>query len=363
MAGKGSRFIPQIQVTGQAAPAPSPTPAPSAGMPNDRLLDELTKAIYDAMFGQNQPMPPRYQPATLSPAQGYAIARNPQLGSLINQQAQAPGQALYQQQVDAFTNAMDMRKFGIQQGVSLANTQQRVSAMGRPLRFVNGTTVDEMGQSVDYTDVYDARTAEYLGRQDRGQHAYSPQILPGIPGNMPPQMVNRNAPGGQATNIPGASIPPAPPSVSEDWRKNQAYLSGVQSLRQAFRTLKQKTQGSNVLGRVYGQEAGESKYGGILAPVYNAFESQLRSTLNTMIVAITGLSFPEAAFKRYRSELPLATDTEDQAMAKIDNVLRRVISEQQTIGNQYPAVGGAPMGGETREQMRQRLLQKHGGTP
>jgi len=90
----------------------------------DDLREQLIQAITDHLHGGN-PQAPQYQPAQVTPQQGFAMARNPQLAPMLNQNIQAPAQAQFQQQQAAFEAAMQRRHQALQAGTSLVNAQQR----------------------------------------------------------------------------------------------------------------------------------------------------------------------------------------------------------------------------------------------
>lgn len=314
-----------------------------------QLLDELTRAIAEAIHGP-APQAPTYQPTPYTPQAGFAMARNPQLAPLLANSYQAPGRAQYESQLAAFEAAMSGRQHAITAGVSLANTQQRIG--NAPLRFVNKRSiVGPDGQTPRMVvDVY--RGNEFLGEHELGEPAYAPGVVQGVPGVSPPAFVERSgALRGQASQIQGLPTPPAPPTAETDYTKSNAYIAGIQALRAAHRALRAQTAGTGTLGRMIGQEAGETKYGTTIAPPYGRYESTVRSVLDTLILKATGLSFPEAAFERYRTELPLATDDETTADMKFRNVLSRIIEEMQGQKRAYPYVGGSNAPAPTMEDV------------
>jgi hypothetical protein len=307
----------------------------------EHLREMLIPHIIKHLSGP-EPTPPQYQPQALTPFQGYAQARNPQMAGQLEQAYQAPAQAQYAQQQEAFKAAMEGRQQAAQLGATMINAQTRSSMSGVGGRPAMATIIDENGRRIS-VNVHRGPDGRIAGVEEIGPSPWAPQAIPAVPGVAPPQIYQRGVgEGAVAQNIPGAVTPPAPAAVEEDFRKNAAFIKGSDHLRQAFRELKAQTANRGPLGQAIGQELGEFKYGG--AVPYSSpnakFEAELRTTLDTMIVAVTGLSFPEQAFRRYRSELPVATDSEDQAMTKIDNVVRKFLSEQGSMKQTYPAVGG-----------------------
>lgn len=305
----------------------------------EQLREQLVQRIADQMSGP-EPTPPQYQPAQVSPQQGFAMARNPQLAGMLNQNIQAPAQAQFQQQQAAFEQAMSGRQQAATLGAGMVNAQTRgmgSSLGGRPA--LGTIEIDGVRTLVNVVRAPDG-TASI---QPLGPSPWTPGNVPAVPGVSPPMTYpRRGSEPGPATPVRGAVTPPAPAETEKDYRKNQAFIAGSNHLRESFRKLKAATAGRSGLGNVIGQELGEFKYGGAI-PYSNpnaAFENELRTTLDTMIVAITGLSFPEQAFRRYRSELPVATDSEQQAMDKIDNVVRKFLAEQKSMEGTYPKVGG-----------------------
>ena len=323
----------------------------------DLLATEIAKTMQQPQ--PQAPMPAQQQP--LSPTSAFAAARNPQFAPHLINQAQAPEQARFAQQQAAFEQAMSGRQNAMSAGVSMVNSQNRAYGQGgRPaLAILEMDDPDNPGKKVRNT-VNVIRDLDGTARiQVLGATPWTPGNVPAVPGASPQMTFPRgSSTPGAATPVPGAPVPPAPPSVEEDYRKNQAFIDGSNHLREAFRELKGSTAGRSGLGNVIGQELGEFKYGGAIP--YSApnakFESELRTTLDTMIVAITGLSFPENAFRRYRSELPVATDSEDQAMQKIDNVVRKFIAEQKSMKQTYPAVGGGAASAEPTESIVDKAL-------
>ena len=311
---------------------------PQTQQGSNDLYDLLAQRIAESLSGPMPQAPQMPQQQPLNPTAAFAAARNPQFAPMLNQQAQAPEMARYGQQQAAFEQAMSGREKALSAGTSLVGAQYRMSGLGgRPA--LGTIEIDGVRTLVNVVRAPDG-TATI---QPLGPAPWSPGNIPGVPGVSPQMTFPRGGSvPGAATPVPGAPTPPAPPSVEEDFRKNKAFIDGSNHLREAFRTLKQATAGRSGFGNVVGQELGEFKYGGAIpySAANNAFESELRTTLDTMIVAITGLSFPELAFRRYRSELPVATDSEQQAMQKIDNVVRKFINEQKTMKETYPAVGG-----------------------
>lgn len=305
----------------------------------DLLASEIAKSL-----GAEQPQapaPPQQQP--LSPASAFAAARNPQFAPMLNQAAQAPEQARYASQQAAFEAAMSGRERAMQTGASLVGSQMRMSGQGgRPA--LGTIEIDGVRTLVNVIRDPDG-TARI---QQLGPAPWTPGNIPAVPGVSPQMTFARGgSQPGAATPVPGAPTPPAPASVEEDYRKNQAFIDGSNHLRESFRALKAQVGDRGPVMGAIGQELGEFKYGGAIpfSSPNAKFENELRTTLDTMIVAITGLSFPEQAFRRYRSELPVATDSEEQAMQKIDNVVRKFVAEQRSIKQSYPAVGGERSGG------------------
>lgn len=331
---------------------PSQGQAAEPQAPNQ--IDQLREALVQRLvneFNKPEPVAPTYQPQQLTPFQGFAQARNPQLAGQLEQSYQAPAQARFQQQQAAFEQAMGNRQGATTAAAGLVGAQLRNH--NRPLRF-SPRREDRNGQAYDVMDVYDSQTGELIGTQDRGPTGAVPFIQPAVPGVSGPTRIPRVGPPGPV----GGVVPPAPPGQEEDFRKNAAFIAGSDHLRQAFRKLKAETGGRGFIANVAGQELGETKYGGAIgfsAP-NAAFENELRTTLDTMIVAVTGLSFPEEAFKRYRSELPVSTDSEEQAMEKIDNVVRKFIAEQKTLKQTYPAIGGGQAAQAAEKSEAQKLL-------
>jgi hypothetical protein len=342
-------------------PAPTRGESPQADPRQSSLVDQLTEYVL-AQLKQPQPAPPQpAQPQALTPSAALATARNPQFANQLYGMAQAPEQARFSGQQAAFEQAMAGRKeaFGLA-GPLLQYEKATGSGLGRGALAI----IEEGGVRRTVNVTRDA-TGRIVDVQEVGPTPWTPGNIPGIPGVSPPMTFPRrgSAPGAAAP-IPGAPTPPAPPSQEEDYRKNAVFIQGANHLRQAFRELKSATADSGIVSNIVGQEAGETKYGGVLAPAYNKFESELRTTLDTMIVAVTGLSFPEQAFRRYRSELPVATDTEQQAMQKIDNVVRKFIAEVGIQRKTYPGIGGGEPGGEDPAMQRAReLLRQHRGQP
>jgi hypothetical protein len=315
---------------------PQPQPQQGGGVDlYDLLATEIARSLNAPQ--PQAPAPPQQQP--LDPASAFAAARNPQFAPHLIQRAQAPEAARYAQQQAAFEAAMSGKQQALQSGTSLVNARSRAGGIGG--RPALATIIDEQGNRIS-VNVHRGPDGRIAGIEEIGPSPWAPAILPAIPGVNPAQVYPKGVGGATATDIPGAVTPPPPAPVTEDYRKNAAFIQGTNHLRQAFRELKANTGTRGPIAGAIGQELGEFKYGGAIP--YSApnakFESELRTTLDTMIVAITGLSFPEQAFRRYRAELPVATDSEEQAMQKIDNVVRKFLSEQRSIEQTYPTVGG-----------------------
>lgn len=333
---------------------------------NPNLLDELARAI-SQQIGGPQPQAPVYQPAQFSNQQGFAIARNPQLGGMIANQVQAPGKALYESQVNAFTEAMQNRRNAMSVGGAMVNAQTRAAGVQRALRLVP-TTVVINGVNQRVVDAYDPMTGEHVGREMQGEAAYSPTVGPGVnPDTGQPTMYTypksaggtafpQVGPGGQPIGIP----PPA--GITNDYNANAAFVQASGALKTAWAKLRDATKGQNVGEKMLGQTVGEMKFGGVFAPNYNAFEQTVKATLNAYIMSVTGLSFPESAYVRHRSELPLASDTDEQAAAKIENVLRRTLAEMGMQQGAYPGMGQQQgQVGPTADDILNRALERARG--
>lgn len=329
---------------------------------NPNLLDELARAI-SQQIGGPQPQAPQYQPAQFSNQQGFAMARNPGLAGTIANQVQAPGKALYESQVNAFTEAMQNRRNAMSVGGGLVNAQARAGA-GRPLRLIPANVVIN-GVNQRVVDIYDPMTGEHLGRESQGEAGYSPTIAPGVnPDTGQPTMFTypksaggtafpQVGPGGQPIGIP----PPA--GITNDYNANAAFVQASGALKTAWAKLRDATKGQNVGEKMLGQTVGEMKFGGVFAPNYNAFEQTVKATLNAYIMSVTGLSFPESAYVRHRTELPLASDTDEQAAAKIENVLRRTLAEMGMQQGAYPGMGQQQgQVGPTADEILQRALDR-----
>lgn len=348
-------------------PGPRRT-TPDASNPD--FLRALTERIMQTLNQPEPRAPQPPQPQALDPVSAYAVARNPQTLDYFSDMANAPAANQYKAAQSAFEEAMQGRRNALTAGVSLANTQTRATASGnRPLRLIPRNVVRN-GVNVGITEIFDPVTGEKLGESEAGEMAYAPTIDPGIdPATGRPTMMRypKNI-GGTAFPVQDAggrnvgAVPPA--GIQNDYMQNAAFVQSSQALKAAWSRFKQKTSGATLLGRIAGQEAGESKYGTVIAPAYAEFESTVKATLNAYIRSVTGLSFPEAAYQRHRSELPIATDSDEQAALKIDNVLRATLAEMGYQGSMYPGLGaGGPVGGApgartgpTADEILQRAL-------
>lgn len=151
-------ILPQVMGAG-GAPQPSPTPAG-----NDPKMDKLRSQLADfftGALGQPEPKAPMYQPQALTPLQGYAQARNPQLAGQLEQSYQAPSQAMYAQQQAEFEKAMDTRKMALGGAVSMVNADAANDARLGKTRTRDINTVippgqKGAGQPIIVTEVTDA---------------------------------------------------------------------------------------------------------------------------------------------------------------------------------------------------------------
>jgi len=155
----------------------------------DDLREQLIQAITDQLHG-GQPQAPQYQPAQVSPQQGFAMARNPQLAPMLNQNIQAPAQAQFQQQQAAFEAAMQGRQQAMQLGAGMLNTQTRAEHVGAGPggRPALATIVDEDGSitgtkgkriTVNVSRGPDGRLSQI---EEIGATPWAPQIVSGTSG-------------------------------------------------------------------------------------------------------------------------------------------------------------------------------------
>src|SRR5258705_5174373 len=130
---------------GAGGTGPQPVQQPQSPDQLEQLREMLVPYLVQHLSGP-EPTPPQYQPQALTPMQGYAEARNPQLAGQIEQGIQAPNQARYLQQQEAFKAAMEGRQQAATVGAGLLNAQTRVAGQGG--RPAMGTIIDEKGNRV-----------------------------------------------------------------------------------------------------------------------------------------------------------------------------------------------------------------------
>src|SRR5437867_1712197 len=111
-----------ILMAEQLIPQPTPSPTAQGRQPDqhDQLREMLIPHI-KRMLSQPDQQPPRYQPPQINPQQAFGLARNPQMAPQMMEYANAPSQALYQQQTDAFKAAMDQKKEALAAGTALVS--------------------------------------------------------------------------------------------------------------------------------------------------------------------------------------------------------------------------------------------------
>lgn len=301
----------------------------------EALIPELMKHL-----GGEVPTAPQYQPAPISPMQGYAMARNPQQAGLINQTIQAPAQAQFAQQQAAFEQAMGQRQQATGLAAGLVNAQTRTSGGVGSRSIKSEVNRDVNGTTHKFVQFFDPQTNELLGEHDLGPVGYAPAMLASPEGY-------QRAPktGGAATPVLGQSgqpiYPPPPAGVVTSVAAGTATLGGLEDLRQAYKDIRSKTEGQWTAGQVVRQYAGESRLGGALAPDYANYTASRRAALNAYIKGQTGAQFSVKELQRYEAQYPEPWDPEDVADNKINVLEQRALADMQAKLRAFPGASGA----------------------
>lgn len=163
--------------------------APQQGGGQNDQLEQIREALVGAIrqhLTGPQPTPPQYQPQTLTPLQGFAEARNPQLAGQIEQGIQAPGQARYAQQQAAFEAAMQGRHEAMTGGLGLLNLQgkqdqqdimNQLRMMGLAIQEQRAKDAENKPTNPQSDIVYDAQGRAFRSPKSGGPA--SPIMLPG----------------------------------------------------------------------------------------------------------------------------------------------------------------------------------------
>lgn len=346
----------------------APAQVPQYG--SNEHKDELAQRIMEHILGQlDAPMPQAPKAPTPQPlgwAQAAAAAMNPEFINYFQQQANAPGQAAYQQSQNMFEAAMQGRREALTAGTQLLGrdiTGQysllRPSAASRGQvkeSTITGDAARALGvdpsKSWRIRQVFDPITRAFSDPEVIGEVPYSPVVMPGVfDGNPGVGVVSRSgSAAGSARQIPG--MQPTPPegtvtSIAGD----VSNLAGLSDVWDSWRELKGKTEGAGSLtdrfGQVVGTALGESKYGGWLAPEYAKFVANAKTSLNRYIKQQTGAQFSITEMNRYDAMWPKAWDAPDVAKEKIQKLQEQALIDMRSRLGSHPGAGPAAAGVRT----------------
>jgi len=312
------------------------------------------------MLSQPDQQPPRYQPPQINPQQAYGLARNPQMAPQMMEYANAPSQALYQQQTDAFKAAMDQKKEALAAGTSLVNTSDRANRA----RTVDNTIVGEDGKPYRVRDVMDS-AGNLISRSVLGQAPQNLALLPSPQGYFPASRQTGRGVGPPAKGPNSETIlPPPPAGVVQGVSSDVTTLGGLDDVWNAYKKIHNQTAGQGSLldiGRQrVGTAVGETRLGGALAPDYARYTTSRRASLNSYIKSITGAQFSVKELERYDTQYPEPWDPEDIARKKIETLKDRATSDMQAKLRAFPAAGGqAARPRDRAEQLVDEVIAGH----
>lgn len=308
----------------------------------DDLREQLVQAITQQLHG-GEPTPPQYQPAQVSPQQGFAMARNPQLAGMLNQNIQAPAQAQYAQQQAAFEQAMSGRQNAIGAGVSLLGSQARSN---RPMIKEYIEVID--GKRMRIRDTLDA-SGNTVRQEVLGEAPESMAMLASPEGYFPTSRQTGQAKGPVQSPGGGTVYPPPPAGVVSSVAASTATLGGLDDIWRAYQEIHEKTAGEggylDIARQRVGTFVGETRLGGALAPEYAKYTSSRRASLNAYIKGQTGAQFSVKELERYDTQYPEPWDPPEIARSKIDELRQRALNDMQAKLRVFPgAAGAAPQG-------------------
>jgi len=341
----------------------------------EALIPELMKHL-----GGQAPTPPQYQPAPISPMQGYAMARNPQAAGLINQTIQAPAQAQFAQQQAAFEAAMGQRQQATGLAAGLINAQTRQSGYGG--RPALATIIDEDGS---LTGTKGKRITANVSRgpdgrissiEEVGPTPWAPQIVQGTEGGQEKTMMVEKPGTGGTTRDLGIK-PLTKPGVVEDISDTTQLLRNIDSIR-ANPLVAQG--GTGERAKRIGQEVvramplvGPQVSAG-MNPDLEKFEADIDNVRSRVQLLLTGKAVNTTEIKRLIGLIPAGSTAVDPAffnasMDRFYNEFKASMQRQARLRSDLftpeellslGMTGSAQESGPSSDA--QRYMQKHGIT-
>jgi hypothetical protein len=335
--------MPQIPIMGGAAP-----PQAQAGPQNhDELLDTLAKYLTEQLTQQVPQAPTPPQMGGLPGVKAAAAALNPQLSQQIHQTHYGPDIARYQQQQQAFETAMSGRDRAASMATQLA---------GRDISGQYGMMRPPATRGQIRSVRLDDGSLAYQEMLPDGQGGFTPgeilapapnpaAMLPTTEGFIPTNRQTGQPMSGyvQKPGGGGAALPAPPPGIVSDISAGTATLQGLDTLRQAYKDIRAKTQGQGTLEKIGKGFVGGTRYGGAFESTrdYAEYKSSVRQALNAYIKSVTGAQFSVAELQRYEAQFPEPWDDESLAETKIQNLSQRAIADMKAKMRAFPAASGA----------------------
>lgn len=266
---------------------------------------------------------------------------NPSLENMLTQEMlqNTPGGKEYLEKKTQY----DAQQSQIPQLASMYNTQQRNS--NRPLKFVT-KTINENGVPQSVVDIYDSTTGEYLGRNRQGETFVPPALTQYVDPNLGAAQVGFASRTGNHDISPvtegGKPVGAIPPQglVNEQGR-TEANISGLESVRDAYREIRSKTEGQLPMMQ-WAREKGVNAIPFLSAtfPDYANYIARRRASLNSYVKQQTGAQFSIKELDRYEGQYPEPWDPEDVADQKLASLRERALADMQARLKMYPNLGG-----------------------
>lgn len=328
--------------------------------------EPLIQRLTDEAMAQN-PQPPTPPGFTgLDGPSAYGAVLNPHLAPSIIGAAQAPAQARYAQQQQAFEQAMGQQSDSRGHLVSLMNSQTRAAGVNRPRSRSAIIEVDGVRKTVN---LIIGTNGEISGIEEVGTTPWAPVIMPGMDESGPGILRIPKTPGGQATRVTGAgggALSPMPPAgIVSDVAGAQATIAGVDDMMQGYRDIRAKTQDQSNAEKMGRNFVGSSRYGGAFEGTrdYAEYVVRRRASLNAYIKSITGAQFSVKEMEAYDAMYPEPWDDEALASQKAESLKQRSLNDMRAKLRVYPAAAGASGAPSNVDSQLEQYEREYGATP